>query len=234
MIIAGIVLGLLTMSAVLLWCLWWLLRHPRFQFLGDFVSHGPRSSRQIALTFDDGPTTANTVAVLEVLRKHEIKATFFLAGFRMVQNPTLAQQIVRDGHDVGNHSFSHSRMVLKSARFIRDEIQRTDQLIQESGYTKKKIDFRAPYGAKFIGLPRVLSQLGKRHVLWDLEPMDTQTQNADLLVGRTLKKLRPGSIILLHDGGQQKPGTVAAIDQLIPKAKALGYSFVTITDLLSP
>jgi peptidoglycan-N-acetylglucosamine deacetylase len=79
-----------------------------------------------------------------------------------------------------------------------------------------------------------LSQLGKRHVLWDLEPMDTQTQNADLLVGRTLKKLRPGSIILLHDGGQQKPGTVAAIDQLIPKAKALGYSFVTITDLLSP
>ncbi len=203
-----------------------------FQFFGELVHRVETDEKVVALTFDDGPSPANTEAVLAVLARHHVKATFFMVGRNIEQHRALAARVLAEGHEAGNHSYSHRRLVFKSPAFVEAEISKTDRLLRELG-VKGDIPFRSPFGKKLLVQPWVLSRQGKRNVLFDVVPDDTATQDADLMTQRVLDAARPGSIILLHDGWAKKPGKLEATGRIIEGLQARGYRFVTVSELLA-
>ena len=213
----------------------WLKSHRSPQLLGKCFHRVNTSKKVVALTFDDGPSS-HTQEILDILRLHNVQATFFLLGKHAEQHPNLVRQIYEEGHDIGNHSFSHEPLIFKSLAFIREEINKTDQIIRLSGYPRT-IHFRAPYGRKLIGLPWILHKANRPHILFDVIPDDWASPGVATIVNRILAQTKPGSIILCHDGngdniGQDRLQTVQALPIVIQKLKANGYQFVTISELL--
>ena len=133
---------------------------------------------------------------------------------------------------MGNHSYSHHRLVLKSPSYVQEEIDKTDALLRGLG-VQGEILFRAPHGKKLVVLPWLLSRSGRKHITFDAVSRDDQTQDVGLLTSRVMESVRPGSIILFHDGGREKPGTIQAVDIVLEKLKAEGYRFVTVSELLA-
>lgn len=129
-----------------------LMNARTFQLVGRLVSRVPTSDNVVALTFDDGPQPVFTEQILAILDEVGVKATFFVTGADLEQHKAEAQQIVAAGHALGNHSFSHQRMIFVTPAFVRAEIERTDRLIREAGYSGE-IYFRPPYGKKLVALP---------------------------------------------------------------------------------
>ena len=168
---------------------------------------------------------------VEVLARHGVQATFFVVGKRVEEHPELTRDLFRRGHELGNHSWSHQRLLFRSPAFVRREIERTDRLLHRLGYHEPTA-FRAPFGRKLITLPAVLGSMNKRHVLFDVVPADWERPPVDAIVDRVLEDVRPGSIILLHDGGGDRTLTVQATDELIGKLKRMGYRFATVSQLL--
>ena len=194
------------------------------------------SVKVVALTFDDGPSE-HTEEILKILRSHEVPATFFLLGQNAEQFPALVRQIYEGGHEIGNHSYSHQPFIFRSLAFMREEIEKTDQVIRRAGY-QGTIHFRAPYGRKLVGLPWILYKSKRPHILFDVIPDDWASPGVATIVDRILAQTKPGSIILCHDGngdhmGQDRLQTVQAIPLVIEKLKADGYRFVPISELLS-
>lgn len=120
----------------------------------------PTNEKVAALTFDDGPSLERTPPLLEVLKRHQVKATFFMLGTNIERHPGLARRVISEGHLVGNHSYDHPRMYAKPLSFLRWQIEQTDSLIQAAGQEEVKL-FRPPYSAKFILLPWLLNSMGK-------------------------------------------------------------------------
>ena len=191
------------------------------------------SDSVVALTFDDGPTPGFTQEVLEILERAGTPATFFVVGSNVERWPLDARAMVEAGHELGNHSYSHRRLVLKSPSFIRSEVLRTDSLIRAAGYSGE-IRFRPPYGKKLVALPWVLSRLGTQTVLWDIEPESFGAVAADPVRIRehVLERVSPGSIILLHPFFENRRPTLSALPELIEELQDRGYRFVTVSDLL--
>lgn len=201
-----------------------------FQFFGELVSAVPNDGNLIALTFDDGPTE-NTSAILEKLATLDVKATFFLCGAAIEARPDDARAIAEAGHAIGNHSFSHRRMVLKSYGFIKNEIDRTNELIRESGYSGD-IFFRPPYGKKLFALPWYLDRIGMVTAMWSIEPETDLGFGAspEAIANALIQDVESGSIILLHP--MYNPEDVlAALDIVVPALKEQGYVFVTVPEL---
>lgn len=195
-------------------------------------------SKTVALTFDDGPTQEVTPRVLEILKKEDVHATFFLVGWRVDENPDLVRSILEAGHAIGNHSYSHHSMRGKSAPFIQDEIERTTQAIQTATGQRTFI-FRAPYGLWSVRLLELIDRLGYRPIHWTLSPHDWRRPSAKSIIHRCLARIQPGSIILLHDGfGGQRKGNrgamLEALPTLIRSLKDSGYNFVTIPEQKIP
>ncbi len=205
-----------------------------FQVMGKLVHRVQTSSKRVALTFDDGPDPRNTPQLLDVLDAHGAKATFFAVGLQLQKHPQLARSVLERGHELANHSFSHPRMVLRSPSFIRDELDRTDALIRRAG-AKGPILFRAPYGKKLFALPWVLARSGRINVLFDVvpEPGDYTRPPPKKLVESVMAQLKPGSIVVLHDGGGPRAETVEAVRRLLPMLQARGYAMVTVSQLMS-
>ncbi len=224
-------LALLGVLAVLLG-LWKLSNARSFQLMGEPHHRVETDEKVVALTFDDGPRPVITEAILDILARHQVKASFFMMGRSIERNRALAARVLAEGHELGNHSYSHPRLVLKSTAFIEEELAKTDALLRELG-VKGEILFRAPHCKKLVGLPWVLSRQGRKHITFDVVPYDDATQDEDLIVSRVLEATRPGSIILLHDGGREKPGTVKATERIIEALKSRGYRFVTVSELLT-
>src|SRR5699024_8771262 len=128
----------------------------KIQLYGDFLTSVETNEKVVALTFDDGPGV-NTDKILDILRENDVKGTFYLTGDEIENSMTEGVKIVEAGHEIGNHSFSHKRMVLKSPSFIKDEIEKTDELIRQIGY-EGDITFRPPYGKRLLILPHYLSK----------------------------------------------------------------------------
>lgn len=210
----------------------WLCTPIAPQLIARAVRRVKTSKKVVALTFDDGPDARWTPVVLEMLARQQVPATFFLMGNRVQRNPDLAKKMWDLGHEVGNHSWSHSLMLLKSEAAVRQEIEKTDALLRELGYMKE-IYFRAPCGLKFLALPRVLAALRKTHILFDVVAWDWTSPGIDKIVHTVMKAVRCGSIILLHDGVGTQEDTIAAADTIITRLKALGYQFVTVSELLT-
>lgn len=201
-----------------------------FQFFGEVVSSIPNNDKKIALTFDDGPTE-NTSIILDKLNELNIKATFFLCGLGIEQRPDDMKLIVASGNAVGNHSYSHTRMIAKSYGFIKQEVDKTTSLIITNGYTDT-ISFRPPYGKKLFFLPYYLSKKDIVTVMWSMEPETVLgfDATAEEIAQYVIDNVQSGSIILLHP--MYNPDNVLpALDIIVTELKKQGYTFCTIPQL---
>ena len=201
-----------------------------FQLFGDYVARVETTDRVVALTFDDGPDPFHTPKVLDVLDRYQVKATFFMMGRNVERYPDLARAVLRRGHEIGNHSYSHSRLILMSPQRVRDEIERTDRLLRDIGVTGP-IHFRPPHASKFIVLPYVLSEMKKLSVLGDVDPEEWKQRPAAVMTESILRQVRPGSIIGLHD--PMGPETLRTLQNILPALTAQGYRFETVSELIS-
>jgi peptidoglycan/xylan/chitin deacetylase (PgdA/CDA1 family) len=227
-------LGLVLFTAIaVVWAGWKLSKSRRYQIFGELVTRVETADSVVALTFDDGPVPRYTDAVLEVLADSNVRATFFTIGAALRGHPDIAARIVRAGHELGNHSYSHHRLVLKSPGYVRREIRETDSLIRSAGY-RETIPFRPPYGKRLVVLPWILSRDDRPLILADLEP-DSDPRNARdaaRIVEYIERNVRPGSIILLHVEVPSRAAGREALPSLIGTLHAAGYRFVTVSELL--
>ncbi|MEH7121132.1 polysaccharide deacetylase family protein, partial [Neobacillus vireti] len=166
-----------------------------FQLFGGITSQVHTNQKVVALTFDDGPTK-NVAQILPLLKQYNAKATFFLIGNEIEKNPNEAKMIAEAGQQLGNHTFSHQRMIFKSFSYMKEEIEKTDKLIRNAGY-QGEIDFRPPNGKKLVGLPFYLARHHRDTITWNLEP-DTYYSSSKDKINYIKKNVKPGSIILIH------------------------------------
>lgn len=215
------------------WGLWEIGRSRTFQVFGEIVPRVETSQKLVALTFDDGPLPEATDEILAILKSHDVKGTFFLTGAELEANPELGRRIARDGHEIGNHSYTHQRMVLKSMSFIRSEVERTDDLIRKTGY-QGPIHFRAPNCKKLFLLPWYLHSHQRKMITWDLEPDSYPdiAATSEGIVSHVVDRARPGSIILLHVMYKSRRTSMESVDGIITELKGRGFGFRTITELL--
>ena len=201
-----------------------------FQLFGDYVARVDTEERLVALTFDDGPDPTHTPRVLAALDHHQVKATFFMVGRNVERYPDVAREVLRRGHEIGNHSYSHPKLVLMSPRRVREEVERTDALLREIGVSGE-IHFRPPHAAKFIVLPYVLMQMRKLSVLGDVDPEEWKRPSAAVMTESILRQVRPGSIIGLHD--PMGVETLRTLENILPALTARGYRVETVSALVS-
>lgn len=203
-----------------------------FQLAGQLVARVPTEDKVVALTFDDGPSP-HVRDVLNLLAELNVRATFYLNGRDLQRFPHFGRAIADAGHELGNHSFSHRRMVLMSPATVAAEIERTDAQIRATGYTGP-ITFRPPYGKKLWTLPRYLAEHGRTTVMWDVEPDSADEHDATTIARRAVDATRPGSIILLHVMFDGRDASRAAISGIVDGLRERGYRFLTVSDLLRP
>ncbi|MBB5953945.1 peptidoglycan/xylan/chitin deacetylase (PgdA/CDA1 family) [Saccharothrix tamanrassetensis] len=202
-----------------------------FQLFGGLTSRVGTTDKVVALTFDDGPDPAGTRPLLDVLARKGVAATFYLTGRELAAHPDLGRAIAAAGHELGNHSYSHERMVFVTPARVASEVERTDALIRETGYTGE-ITFRPPNGKKLFALPHYLDRHHRRTVMWDVEPDSDTDAGAEALIRETVTHVRPGSIILLHGMYPSRAQTREAVGPVIDRLRQDGYHFVTVAELL--
>ena len=226
-------LVVLVAAMVLLFGTWKLSRSRTYQLFGEIVPRVETNERAVALTFDDGPAP-DVAELLDTLSAKHVTATFFLIGAQIAEDPADARKIVAAGHQVGNHSWSHDRMVLKSPSFVAREIEDTDREIRKVGY-QGEIEFRSPYGKKLVALPWYLARHHRRNITWDVEPESDPNidGHTDRIVADVLAHSREGSIIILHPMYKNRAPTRAAVAPIIDGLRARGFRFVTVRQLLS-
>ncbi|WP_410614668.1 polysaccharide deacetylase family protein [Amycolatopsis sp. lyj-109] len=203
-----------------------------FQFFGTLVNRVDTGEKLVALTFDDGPDPAGTKPILDALKSRQVPATFFLIGRDIAAHPDLARDIAAAGHEIGNHSFSHDRMIGVTPSWVADEVEATDALIRTTGYTGD-ILFRPPNGKKLFALPRYLASHNRTTVTWDVEPDSAGTPDAATIEKTTVDQVRPGSIVLLHAMYPAREQTRGALGPILDGLKQRGYRFVTVSQLLA-
>ncbi len=209
-------------------------RCPLAQRWGSGFHRGPRDRRQIALTFDDGPSEW-TLAVLEVLERHGIPATFFFCGRNVERHSDVARLVHSRGHELANHTYSHPWLLTLPAGSIRAELALTQQLIEQATGARPRL-FRPPYGCRAPGLREVERELGLTEVLWTVIGRDWRA-SAPAIAQRVLQGAGPGGIICLHDGDgvrarPDRSRTVASLKDFLPVLLDEGYSFVTAGAML--
>ncbi|PFR32608.1 MULTISPECIES: polysaccharide deacetylase family protein [Bacillus cereus group] len=205
-----------------------LMNSRTYQLFGTLTNRVETNQKIVALTFDDGPTK-NVEQILPLLEKYNAKATFFVIGNELEKNLKFGQTIVKAGHQIGNHTYSHKRMIFKTPSFVKDEIEKTNALIRKTGYIDQ-IDFRPPNGKKLIGLPYYLNKYHIETITWDLEP-DTYYTSPSEKINYVNKNVMPGSIILLHSMYDDSSNTLQTIEGILDSLSKQGYQFVTINEL---
>lgn len=185
--------------------------------------------KKIALSFDDGPTEF-TPKVLELLKEYNVPATFFCIGKNIEKHPDLFKQILANGHDVGNHSYSHSKYFdLYRTPGISEELNQTDALIKQYSGKKPKF-FRPPYGVTTPSIRRALKKTGHLTIGWNIRSNDGISRNEKLILNRILNRLKPGGIVLLHD---TSASSVNVLEQLLLTLRRLDYEVVPLGQLLN-
>lgn len=209
-----------------------LVNSRTYQLFGTIIPRVETTDKKVALTFDDGPTQ-NAQAILDALAAQNAQATFYIIGQQAESNPDLLEKIVDAGHQVGNHSYSHQRMVFKTPAFIIHEVDATSKLIREAGY-EGEMTFRPPYGKKLLFLPWYLHQQNITTITWDIEPETHLDQNATpaQTAAYIKEQVKPGSIILLHPWYKDEQFAVETINATTDMLQAEGYELVTVNELL--
>lgn len=196
------------------------------------ATHGSRDHRRVALTFDDGPDPVHTPALLEALRELDAPATFFVLGQRVDAHAELAARIVREGHELGNHTYNHRYLPLLRSRDVAAELAATDAAIERATGIIPVLA-RPPYGGRSPRNVHVFDRHAKRLVLWDVNSLDWTNKTACEIVERVLSRVRPGSIVLFHEARVGGEVTVEAVRMLVPALRERGYELSTVTDMLA-
>ena len=194
--------------------------------------HGSRDRRTIALTFDDGPDPARTPALLDALGELGVPATFFVLGEFADAHPELCARIAREGHELGNHTYTHPYLPLQRSRSVADQLARTDAAIARATGVVPALA-RPPYGGRSPRNVRAFERAGKRVVLWDVNSYDWKGAPGADVAQRIVERARPGSIVLMHDGGRDHAGTLDAVKLAVPALRAQGYELVTVSRALA-
>ena len=192
---------------------------------------GTATDRRIALTFDDGPSD-QTPTVLEVLAAAGARATFFLQGQAVAGREPIVRRTVAEGHELGNHLYSHPHVGDLSDEELREEITSTTEVIHRAGEAAPRL-VRPPYGEDAGRVARVAEALGLGPtVLWSVDPGDWADTSAEEITGRVLASARPGAIVLLHDGRRDRSRTIEALPEMLAGLRRQGYRLVTVSELL--
>ena len=206
---------------------------PMAEFFRPVLVRGPAESRNLVLTFDDGPTSPFTEQILGILAERKVPATFFLCGKNVERHPEIARRIVREGHTIGNHTYSHPLLFLRTRKFMASEIDRTQEIIERITGVRPSL-FRPPYGARWFGLMPTLRARGLSLVMWSAAGFDWKYKT-QAIIKTTTRKMRSGSVILLHDGHERQPpekvdqsSTVEALPAIIDAADHAGLKFVPL------
>ena len=214
----------------------WAVRGRSSTLLSPGVWRGPGRRKELAFTFDDGPSEA-TPALLELLARHSARATFFVVGAHVRRLPHILRAIADEGHEIGNHTDTHPALYLRSADFIEEQVARCQKAVMDvAGFPP--VLFRPPYGARWFGLRAALERHHLRNVMWSTIAGDWRADAAGA-ARRILRGARPGAIFCLHDGRemQTRPDigvTLSVLEAVLPRLSAEGFRFVTVSELLCP
>lgn len=201
-----------------------------FQFFGHIINKGDTEEKHVALTFDDGPYPGTTDEVLSILTEKGVQATFFLNGAQMQAYPDETISIIEAGHELGNHSYNHKRLMLMPYSTIQEEMESTDEVMKDLGYEPTGY-VRSPYCKKLFMFPLYLKNTNQYNVTWSIEP-ETYYSEGPSMVKHIEDALEPGAIILLHSLPSGRTETRAYLADMIDAVQAKGYQFVTVEDLL--
>jgi peptidoglycan/xylan/chitin deacetylase (PgdA/CDA1 family) len=209
---------------------------PTGQWYGRAFTGLRRGSRQLALTFDDGPNDPHTLRLLEVLARHNVKATFFLIGRYVKQRPDIARELAQAGHVVGNHAFSHPNLIFASARETKTQLRDCQQVLTDAVGEHSRL-FRPPFGGRRPGTLKIVRALGLEPVMWNVTGWDWKGKPAEYVEKKVSEQIRGGDVILLHDGshaafGADRSQSVVATDRIIARYKSEGYEFVTVPEMM--
>ncbi|NEW06261.1 polysaccharide deacetylase family protein [Paenibacillus sp. SYP-B3998] len=204
---------------------------------GSVIEHIDHAQKAVCLTFDDGPHPVYTPQILQLLKKYKAKATFFLLGCHVQKYPELVKQIIAEGHEVGNHTWSHADVSTLSDEELLEELEEAEKALWKAGAVKPTL-FRPPYGEYNEQTLALVHRLLYRMILWT-ENKDTKDWNsvgADQIVRKALTNVEPGNIVLLHDGSEaatcNREQTVQALAVILFELQRDGYRCTTISELL--
>jgi peptidoglycan/xylan/chitin deacetylase (PgdA/CDA1 family) len=197
---------------------------------------GAPTEKAVALTFDDGPSPVYTPQIMALFKLYQAHGTFFVMGHKVEQTPWLVQALLKDGNEVGNHSFSHPRMT-KCNQFSREqELERTSVDLDLLGCPQSERLFRPPYSACDDRLKAYLAHTHRCLVLWSIDSGDWRGLAAPAIIKNVLSRVRNGAIIIFHDSDENaradRHPTVEALRTILPALKAAGYRMVTVSELL--
>ncbi len=202
--------------------------------VGKRIGSGGTKEKLVALTFDDGPDLTYTPQILDILKDKGVKATFFVVGNQIQKYPEMMQRIVKEGHALGNHTFSHPKLPNQTTAEVTEELLTTQEAISDTVGRRPDL-FRPPYGMLTKADEQVLHDYGFRIVLWSVDTLDYTGLAAENILEIVERDISPGGIVLQHNidtNPHLLDGTVEALPQMIDKLRAQGYSFVTVQTLL--
>lgn len=208
---------------------------PTGQWYGHTFTGLAPGTKQIALTYDDGPNDPHTLRLLEVLAKHQVRATFFMIGRYVRQKPEIARAVAAAGHVIGNHTFTHPLLIFESGPQTQAQLLECRAALHDAVGEHSNL-FRPPFGGRRPATLRIARELALETVMWNVTGYDWNAPPAAQIEAKCERQIRGGDVILLHDGGHKTMGadrsqTVIATDNLIRRYKDRGYAFVTVHEM---
>jgi peptidoglycan/xylan/chitin deacetylase (PgdA/CDA1 family) len=198
---------------------------------------GAADEKAVALTFDDGPSPVYTPQIMALFKRYQAQGTFFVMGRQVEQYPGLVEGLIKAGHEVGNHSFSHPRLTMTGQSSREQELERTSLDLDLLGCPQSQRLFRPPYSAYDDRLKTYLAHTKRRLVLWSIDSGDWQGLAAPAIIKNVLSRVRNGAIIIFHDNDESaradRHPTVEALRIILPALKTAGYRLVTVSQLLN-
>ncbi len=217
-----------------------------FNFTGGFVTASAASKSQddvdiyrknennymkIALTFDDGPHPRYTPRILEILKEYGIKATFFVVGVNAENYPDAMESVIKNGHEIGNHTYSHPHVSCLDSTHLKNEVEHCESAIYGLTDHKTKL-FRPPEGLIDADVRRVLRSLDYKVILWDIDTLDWAHTPPNTIAENVINNINSGDIILMHDYISYDSPTIEALRLFIPVLLEKGYKFVVVSELI--
>lgn len=221
---------------------WYHGQIPTSQLYGHTICRVPEAGGAIALTYDDGPNPRETEGLMDVLERHDARGTFLLLGRWAEREPALIREIVERGHAIGNHTWSHPTMPLRTDEQIREELRRCREAVEAAGVSFSTVDgqalMRPPFGRRRPGTIRTMNEEGYVPLLWSITCFDWRRTATARKIAKRALKAGDGDIVLLHDGFHKDPAhdrsaSVAATGEVLSRMTAEGFRFVGVPDLVA-